>query len=84
MTKILITTLSTIVFATSQLNADAANVTSSNQPKTAEELMKELAQLDQQIQDEKKKQEAAKAKTKALEQLEKTVDELASELGVKE
>lgn len=84
MTKILITTLSTIILTTSQINADAANTTSPNQPKTAEELMKELAQLDQQIQDEKKKQEAAKAKTKALEQLEKTVDELANELGVKE
>jgi uncharacterized protein (DUF3084 family) len=84
MTKTFITTLSTIVFATSQLNADAANVTSSNQPKTAEELMKELAQLDQQEKELDEKIESAKARTEALDKLEKAVDELSSELGVKE
>lgn len=86
MNKILISSLTTIILLASQANAEASHTT-----KTAEELMQELAQLEQKIQQSNKETEALRKrqkdaieKTEALDRLEKTVDELAKELGVDE
>jgi len=78
MQKIIYSTLFAAFIASHGFAAD------SNNTKSAEELMKELAQLNQQIQAEQAEIDAEKAKTKALDQLERTVDELSKELGVEE
>lgn len=49
---------------------------------TDEELIAKIMQLDKREQDADKKIAEAKAKTKALEKLEETVDELAKTLQV--
>lgn len=75
MKKLLLTTLLSIIFITTQINAKETI-------KTDEELIAEFMKLDKQIEQEKIKQNQALEKTKALEKLEKTVDKLANKLGV--
>ena len=82
MIKILFSTLLAIIFSTNQASAEDIN-------KTTEELIVEFMKLDQKIEEEKKKQAEARAKTATLKKksedirkLGKTVDELAKKLGI--
>lgn len=80
MNKLLILALLSVVLNAGQVN---------NINKSDEELVAEFMKLDKQVQEEKEKQskleqrqQQAKDKTKALDKLEKTVDELGNKLGV--
>lgn len=70
MKKLLLTILLSISFITTQINAKEIE-------KTEDELVAEFLKMDKEIED-------MKAKTKALENLENTVDKLTNTLGIKD
>jgi len=79
MKKLLILTLLLCIFAYTPINAKDSNTTKSNKHefKSDEDFFKKMAALDQ-------RQKEAKAKTKAIIELGKTVDEVAKELGIED
>ncbi len=76
MKNTIVSTLFLVMLSSSLVNADE------NIKMTDEELIAKIMGLDKKIDDEQQKQEKIKAKTKALEKLEKTVDKLAKTLQV--
>ena len=70
MKKILLTTLLSLAFITTQLNAK-----DTKQTMTDEEFLKKYMELEQ-------RKEKAKTKTKQLKQLNKSLDKLTKKLGV--
>lgn len=85
--KPFINTLISILLSTTLLLAEETTKTNkeqntNKQVMTDEEFLKQFMQLDKEVQEEKAKTLVMKEKTKELEKLNKTADELLKTLGV--
>lgn len=72
-----------MIFTLTQIHADDINKTASAlSDAEIQRMIEETISIEKQIHEEQRKQEKAKAQTKAVEDLGKTLDKLSSQLGI--